>query len=96
MPARKQKAPRRTHPGETGDRAERRAQRDLAGLSARGVVGLTKAQMAAALQVSVRTLNGMMRRGEISYYKIGSKLVRFRLEDALKRMGETVLVGGGN
>ena len=59
-----------------------------------GVVGLTKEQMAAALQVSVRTLNGMMGRGEISYYKIGSKLVRFRLEDALKRMGETVLVEG--
>ncbi len=61
-----------------------------------GAVGLTKEQMAAALQVSVRTLNGMMERGEISYYKIGSKLVRFRLEDALKRMGETVLVQGGN
>jgi hypothetical protein len=61
---------------------------------ARGVVGLTKTQMAAALQISVRSLNGMMARGEISFFKIGPRLVRFRVEDALKRMGETVLVEG--
>jgi excisionase family DNA binding protein len=48
--------------------------------------------MAAALQVSTRTITEMMRRGEISYFKIGSKLVRFRVEEALKRMSETVLV----
>jgi hypothetical protein len=48
--------------------------------------------MAAALQVSVRSLNGMMARGEISFFKIGERLVRFRVEDALKRMSETVLV----
>jgi hypothetical protein len=65
----------------------------LAELQARGVVWLTKTQMAAALQISVRSLNGMMQRGEIAYFKIGS-LVRFRLEDALKRMSETVLIGG--
>ncbi len=56
------------------------------------VVCLTKTQMAAALQISVRSLNGMMARGEIAYFKISKKLVRFRVEDALKRMGETVLV----
>jgi hypothetical protein len=52
--------------------------------------------MAAALQVCPRTVTEMMRRGEISYFKIGD-LVRFRVEDALMRMRETVLVGkGGN
>ncbi len=61
-------------------------------LQARGVVGLTKAQMAAALQVCPRTITEMMRRGEIAYFKIGARLVRFRIEDALKRMNETVLV----
>jgi hypothetical protein len=61
-------------------------------LQAAGVVALTKTQMAAALQISVRSLNGMMARGEISYFKIGRRLVRFRIEDALKQMNETVLV----
>lgn len=56
------------------------------------VVCLTKTQMAAALQISVRSLNGMMARGEISYFKMGTRLVRFRVEDALKRMSKTVLV----
>jgi hypothetical protein len=48
--------------------------------------------MAAALQVCPRTITEMMRRGEIGYFKIGRRLVRFRIEDALKRMSETVLV----
>ena len=61
-------------------------------LPPKGAVALTKTQMAAALQVSVRSLNGMMARGEISFFKIGERLVRFRVEDALKRMSETVLV----
>jgi hypothetical protein len=65
--------------------------RGVGELQACGVVVLTKAQMAAALQISVRSLNGMMARGEISYFKIG-RLVRFRIEEALKRMSETVLV----
>ena len=63
-------------------------------LHARGVVGLTKTQMAAALQVSPRTITDMMRRGEISFYRIGRRLVRFRIEDALKRMNQTVLIPG--
>ncbi len=62
------------------------------GHQAIGVLALTKTQMAAALQISVRSLNGMMARGDIAYFKIGPRLVRFRVEDALKRMGETVLV----
>lgn len=68
-------------------------------LVARGVVGITKAQMAAALQISVRSLNGMIARGEIAHWRIGKRLLRFRLEDAVRRMNETVLApadeGGG-
>jgi excisionase family DNA binding protein len=56
------------------------------------VVFLTKTQMAAALQVCPRTVTEMMRRGELPYYRIGRRLVRFRIEDAVKRMNETVLV----
>ena len=63
----------------------------IAELRARGVVAITKAQMAAAIQVCPRTITEMMRRGQISYWKIG-RLVRFRMEDAVKRMNETVLV----
>jgi DNA-binding CsgD family transcriptional regulator len=61
-------------------------------LLARGIVLLTKPQMAAALQISLRSLNGLMARGEIAFFRIGPRLVRFRLEDALKRMNQTVLV----
>jgi hypothetical protein len=64
----------------------------LAELQARGVVGLTKVQMAAALQVCPRTVTEMMRRGELAYYRIGKRIVRFRIEEAVKRMNETVLV----
>lgn len=70
---------------------KRQKQKSVGELQARGVVGLTKKQMAAAFQVCPRTITDMMRRGEISYWKIG-RLVRFRMEDALKRMNETVLV----
>jgi hypothetical protein len=64
----------------------------LSELRASGVVALTKTQMAAALQISVRSLKGMMHRGEIAYFKIGTDLVRFPVEEAMKRMSETVLV----
>ncbi len=63
-------------------------------LQAKGVVALTKKQMAGAIQVCPRTITEMMRRGEISYYRIGKRLIRFRIEDAIKRMNETVLVAG--
>jgi hypothetical protein len=56
------------------------------------VVGLTKVQMAAALQVCPRTITEMMRRGEIAYFKIGPRLVRFHIDEAVKRMREKVLV----
>jgi hypothetical protein len=71
---------------------KRRAQQSLAELQARGVVALNKAQMAGALQISVRSLNGLMARGEISFFRLGKRLVRFRVEEALRRMSETVLV----
>jgi len=83
-------------------RSEIRDQRPVTGnrwpvisdLQARGVVGLTKAQMAAVLQISVRCLDGMMLRKEISFWRIGKRVVRFRIEDAVRRMNETVLVKG--
>ena len=46
----------------------------------------TKRQMAAMLQISIRTLNDMMQRGEVSYLKINGRLVRFRLEDVNRRL----------
>jgi len=64
----------------------------VAELQARGVVAITKAQMAGALQISVRSLNGMMARGEVSYFQIGPRLVRFSVEDAVNRMRQKVLV----
>jgi len=78
-------------------RAEGRGQKagvalTLCELQARGVVGLTKAQMAAALQISVRSLNGLMARGEVAFWRIGGRLIRFHVEDAVRRMNETVLV----
>jgi hypothetical protein len=71
---------------------KRQKQLDIGELQARGIVGLTKAQMAGALQISVRSLNGLMARGEVAYWRIGGRLIRFRVEDAVKRMNETVLV----
>ena len=56
------------------------------------VVLFTKPQMAAMLQISIRCLTDMMRRGEIAYLKINNRIVRFRLEDVNQRLGETVLV----
>ena len=69
-----------------------RRQLSVGELRAKGVVGLTKAQMAAALQISVRSLNGLMARGEVAYWRIGERLIRFHVEDAVRRMNETVLV----
>ena len=78
---------------------KRRKELSAGELQARGVVGLTKAQMAGVLQISVRSLNGMIARQEIAYWRIGKRLLRFRLEDAVRRMNETVLApadeGGG-
>ncbi len=64
----------------------------IAELQARGVVAVTKAQMAAAIQVCPRTVTEMMRRGELAFYRIGPRLVRFPMDEAVKRMKETVLV----
>ena len=82
---------RRTSPRPSPRRGEGGAL-TLAELQARGVVCLTKTQMAAALQISVRSLNGMMSRGDVAFFRLGPRLVRFRTEEALKRMSERVLV----
>lgn len=79
-----------------GPRGDGRADASIGELQARGVVVLTKAQMAAALQVCPRTVTAMMMRRKISFFKISRQLVRFSVEDALKRMNETVLVSAGN
>jgi hypothetical protein len=60
-----------------------------------GVLLYTKAQMAAALQVSVRCVTSMMYRGELSFLKINGCIVRFRPEEALRRLNETSGRWGG-
>jgi excisionase family DNA binding protein len=55
-------------------------------LKARGVVVVTKGQIAAALQVSERTITKMMGRQEIPFFRLGERLVRFRVEEAIKHM----------
>jgi predicted DNA-binding transcriptional regulator AlpA len=55
-----------------------------------GVLLFTKPQMAAMLQVSERCLHEMMHRGEVSYLKIGGKIVRFQSEEVVRRLKETV------
>ena len=57
-----------------------------------GLLLYTKPQMAAVLQVSLRCLSDMMRRGDISYLKINRRMVRFRPEDVVRRLCETSLV----
>ena len=59
-------------------------------MRARGVVALTKVQMAAALQVSYRTITAMISRREIPFFRIGGKHVRIRVEHALERMEAAV------
>ena len=42
---------------------------------------LTKQQAAAELQISVRTLEGLIKRGQLPAYRIGPKTVRLTTED---------------
>lgn len=42
---------------------------------------LTKAQAADELQISVRTLEGLIKRGQLPAYKIGPQLVRIDRDD---------------
>ena len=74
--------------GSGKQRAEGRspAVESIEALRARGVVVLTKAQTATALQVSYRTIGAMMRRGEIRFFRIGGKHVRIRIEEAIRHM----------
>jgi excisionase family DNA binding protein len=56
---------------------------------------LTKEQMAARLQISVRCLEKMMYEGSVSYLKLRGKTVRFRAADVLARLCESSLVCHG-
>ena len=47
---------------------------------------LTRQQAAARLNVSVRVVDGLISRGQLPAYKVGSKLVRIRDEDIEKYM----------
>ena len=47
---------------------------------------LTRKEMAAYLQVGVRTLDKMRALGEIEAVLIRGRLVRFRLEDVLRKL----------
>lgn len=56
------------------------------------VMLFTKPQMAAMLQISVRTLNALMQQGDVSYLRVKGKLVRFRAEDVIRRLKEVGMV----
>ena len=56
---------------------------------------VTKPELAALLMVSVRCITNMMRRGELAYWKIGGRLVRFQLANVERRLNETVLACEG-
>jgi len=73
--SRKQKAESRDLPVES-----------VEALRARGVLVLTKAQTATALQVTYRTITAMLRRGEVRFFRIGGKHVRIRIEEAIRHM----------
>ena len=55
-------------------------------MAARGVLALTKAQVAVALQVTYRTVTAMIQRGEIRCFRIGGRYVRIRIEEAIRQM----------
>ena len=60
------------------------------------VLLFTKAQMAAMLQISIRCLTDMMKRGEVGFLRLNGRLVRFRAEDVLRRLSEVALVCNSN
>ncbi len=63
-----------------------------AGALLAGHLFLTKPQLAGILQISVRCITDMMKRGELDYLKLRGRFVRFRLEDVQRRLNETALV----
>lgn len=56
------------------------------------VMLFTKPQMAAMLQISVRTLSNLMQQGDVSFLRINGKLVRFSSEDVIRRLKEVGIV----
>ena len=53
---------------------------------------LTKRQLAAAMQVSVRTITELMKEKRVPFLRLKGRLVRFRMDDVNQRLTETVLV----
>jgi excisionase family DNA binding protein len=47
---------------------------------------LTKFDLAARLQLSVRTVDTWMRKGRLPYLKVGEKTVRFRWPDVVEKL----------
>ena len=72
-------------PAAAGAAAARGAE-SIEALRARGVLVLTKAQVAVALQVTYRTVTAMIQRGEIRCFRIGGRYVRIRIEEAIKQL----------
>ncbi len=57
-----------------------------------GQMFLTKAQMAALLQVSIRTITAMMAKKEIPFLRLKGRLIRFCLDDVHRHLIKTALV----
>jgi len=60
-----------------------------------GFIYLTKPQMAGILQVSVRCVWEMMQRGELPFFRLRGRFIRFRLEEVHQRLKETSFVCNG-
>jgi excisionase family DNA binding protein len=55
-------------------------------MSAPTITSLSKRDVAAIFAVSLPTVDRLMASGELKYFKVGSKIVRFRPEDVLALM----------
>jgi predicted DNA-binding transcriptional regulator AlpA len=53
---------------------------------------LTKSQIAVKLQVTQRTVDNFMARGILPYFKLGNRMVRFRLLDVQAHLDRTCRV----
>ncbi len=53
---------------------------------------LTKAQIAVKLQITQRTVDNFMARGILPYFKLGERMVRFRLSDVQAHLDRTCRV----
>jgi excisionase family DNA binding protein len=85
------KSTRRTSSGQRPPSPQRGEGTLIASLPT-GQIYLTKAQMAAVLQVSIRTIGSMMASGELCFLRLKGRFIRFRLEDVQRQLNETALV----